>query len=71
MEDPTVYYKASDIDDANDTKYYGFLAANGDWYIMREDSLAKTFRFVRNRGGYPDAWTGRAGLSYDYFDVVF
>jgi len=71
MEDPLIKYRASDTDDANDTKYYGFLATNGDWYILCEDSVAKTYRYARNRGGYPDAWTGRAGLTYDYLDVVF
>jgi hypothetical protein len=64
-------FRISDIDDAGDTKYYGNLAMNGEWYVMREDTVAKTYRYTRGQGSYPTAWTGRAALSYDYFDVVF
>ena len=75
MEDPLIRFRASDVDDAADTKYYGFLAPNGDWYILREDSVAKTYRYFRGRGNYgtavTGAWATRAALSYDYLDVIF
>jgi len=71
MADLLDRFRASDIDDSGDTKYYGFLAYNSEWYILREDTVAKTFRYVRGQGAYSTAWTGRAALSYDYFDVVF
>jgi hypothetical protein len=64
-------FRASDIDDAGDTKYFGFLTATSEYYILREDSVAKTYRYTRGQGEYAAAWAGRAGLSYDYFDVVF
>lgn len=37
-------YKASDIDTANDTKYYGFLHVDGVWYIMQEVTSTGAFR---------------------------
>jgi hypothetical protein len=68
-------FRISDVDDAGDTKYFGNLAMNGEWYILREDSVAKTFRYARGQGNYgtavTGAWATRAALSYDYFDVVF
>lgn len=71
MADLLDRFRISDVDDAGDTRYFGHLAMNSEWYILREDSVAKTFRYARGQGAYTTAWTGRAGLSYDYFDVVF
>jgi hypothetical protein len=71
MADLLDRFRISDIDDAGDTKYFGNLAMNGEWYILREDTVAKQYRYARGQGGFAAAFTGRAGLSYDYFDVVF
>jgi hypothetical protein len=59
-------YKITDIDD---TGYYGYLKADGSWYIMQEISGA--YRYIKGDSDYSTAWTGRAGLSYDYFNQVF
>ena len=59
-------YKITDIDD---TGYYGYLKADGSWYIMQENSGA--YRYIKGDSDYSTAWTGRAGLSYDYFNQVF
>lgn len=68
-------YKVSDIDDAGTTKYYGFLRKDGAWYIMKEDTVAKTYRYTKGSTGYETATTGawatRASLSYDYFHNTF
>jgi hypothetical protein len=69
--DPRAPYLPSDYDDAGATKYYGFLANDGRWYIMRDDTAAKTWRYIAGNGGYATNWTGRAGLTYDYADVIF
>lgn len=75
--DPLVGYQPSDIDDSGSTKYYGFVKANGYWYIMRQSSTG-SYRYIRgapsdeNGGGlYSDAWTNRANLTYNYFYEVF
>lgn len=70
-EDPLVLYKASDIDIAADTKYYGFIDKDGNWYIIKEVTTAGTFRFVKGSSGYTTAWTARASQSYDYFYTIF
>lgn len=64
-------YKASDIDIAADTKYYGFLNTDGRWYIMKEVTTAGSFRFTKGTADYATGWTGRAAHSYGYYDVIF
>jgi len=71
MADLLDRFRASDVDDAGDTKYYGFIAMNSEWYLLREDTIAKNYRYVRGQGAYPTAWTNRTTLEYNYFDVVF
>lgn len=64
-------FRISDVDGAADPKYYGFLAANGNWYIQREVASPNQFRYVYGWSDYATAWANRASLSYDLFDVVF
>lgn len=60
----------SDTDEAGTPQYYGFLAADGSWYIQRVD-VNSSSRYSKGTGSYTTAWTGRAALSYDYYDVIF
>lgn len=64
-------YQISDSDSAADTKYFGYLAVDGSWYIMQEITTAGTYRYIRGSSGYTAAWTGRAGLTYVYFNAMF
>ena len=64
-------YKLSDMDSAGDPTYYGYMDASGDWYIMQLNTASGTARYVRGAGGYAAAWTGRAGLTYGYYDATF
>lgn len=67
--DPLAPYKISDLDEAGATKYYGNLDDAGNWYILQLTSTAA--RYAKGTSAYTTAWTGRAGLTYDYFDAVF
>lgn len=69
VQDPLAKYKISDLDEAGSTKYYGNLAADGSWYILSLTSTAA--RYAKGTSAYSTAWSGRAGLSYGYFDAVF
>lgn len=76
--DPTVGYQITDTDDASNPKYYGFVNSKGAWYILRENTSTKTYRYVtgipdkENGGGlYTDAWNNRANLTYGYFYEVW
>ena len=66
---PTDGYKISQIDDSSPA-YYGFTNKDAAWFIMQEDS-GGTYRYAKGSSNFPTNWTGRAGLTYDYFHNVF
>lgn len=66
---PTDGYKISEIDDSSPA-YYGFINKDGAWFILKEDS-AGTYRYTKGSSNFSTNWTGRAGLTYDYFHNVF
>jgi hypothetical protein len=66
---------------AGATAYYGFLANNGDWYVMREVALSGKYRYANLSnnsgitGGYSGAgadkaWVNRATLTYGYLNTL-
>lgn len=59
-------YRIQDVDDAGTTKYYGYANVFGRWFILRENTTTKTYRYSAGNSGYAAAFTGRAGLTYDY-----
>lgn len=63
-------YGISDIDESGDPKYYGYLGVDGTWYIM-QNTGGTAYRYARGASGYTTAWTGRAALTYYYFNLVF
>jgi hypothetical protein len=69
--DPSSEYGISDLDSGGSTQYFGFLDRHDNWMIMQVTST--TVRYVKGVGlsSYQTSWTGRAGLSYDYFSTVF
>ena len=70
-QDPLDPYQATDIDQASATKYYGFVDKDGNWYILQNNTTAGTFRYIKGSTEYPDNWTNRNTLSYDYFNNIF
>lgn len=67
---PTDGYTISEVDDGTTTSYYGFVHKTGAWYITKEDSSG-SYRYAKGPSSFSTNWTGRALLSYDYFDNVF
>jgi hypothetical protein len=68
-EDLTAKYKINDIDDSGTTKYFGFTDKDGNWFIMQ---LTPTqVRYIKGASAYTASWTGRTGLTYDYFYNAF
>lgn len=64
----TSKYKISDLEEST-TSYFGFLAPDGSWYILK--LTATEARYAKGTSGYTTSWTGRAGLSYDYYNNIF
>lgn len=69
IKHPTDGYRIADLDDSSPS-YYGFTDLDGNWFIIKEDTDG-SYKYVRGASGYTGNWTGRGGLSYDYYDVVF
>ncbi len=72
-------FEASDQDTASATyQYWGFLTQDGNWIIQRFDlSVANVISYryatVKNNAAYTvytSAWTDRASLTYNYFNLV-
>jgi len=66
--DPLVRYRPSDRE-VGTPSYYGFLATDGNWYILKDTNTAQ--RYAAGTSDYTTNWTNRAALTYDYLDVVF
>lgn len=72
-------FEASDQDTSNATYYYfGFLTQDGNWVIQRFDNTTTNVILYRyacpsnnaSYATYSAAWTARASLTYDYFNVA-
>jgi hypothetical protein len=57
----------SDEDKATTTKYYGLVAKNKSWVIIKNDTTAGSYRYVTGKYAYTTNWTNRADLTYKYF----
>ena len=71
VNDPLGHFKASDLDVEGEPQYFGFLTIDGSWYIQKISSGGATIRYASDRSNYIAAWTNRASLGYDYFDIIF
>lgn len=67
---PTDGFQITEIDEG-DTFYCGYTNKDGSWYIMKQDLETGSFRYVKGSSGFPQNWTNRATLQYDYFYNVF
>lgn len=64
-------YVAADADEVGDPKYYGFVNAQGVWYILAV-AAAGTYKYYRDSSvTYATGWAGRAGYTYNYFHSAF
>lgn len=70
-EDLTRKYQAADKDESSPSSYYGFTSYTGSWYILKEDSAAGSYRYVKGGSDYSTNWTNRVSLTYDYYHNTF
>lgn len=67
FENYVVGYRIADVDDTAGTKYYGYTGKGGVWYIIKEDTTEKSYRYCSGLTDYATNWTGRSALTYVYF----
>lgn len=70
IKQPTDGYTIAQLDDSTSTTYYGYLNKDSAWYILKEDSSGN-YRYCKGSSSFSTNWTGRAALTYDYFDAIF
>jgi len=66
-------YKISDsAEPAGGPEYFGFLRQDGYWFIMKitTSGTDKTYRYISGTTDYTTSWTGKAGLSYVYWNQI-
>jgi hypothetical protein len=66
---PTDGYQIAEIDEG-EISYFGFIDTYGHWFIMKEDN-AGSFRYTKSESGFPNNWSIREQLKYDYYHKVF
>lgn len=73
MDDVTQYV-LTDIDDLLYPRYYGYLANDGDWFILKQNldgSLRIARASVNNRGLYTNTWQARTSQTYMFWETSF
>lgn len=68
---PTDGYRISEIDNNNSITYYGFTNKDGAWFVMMADTDTGSFRYSRGNSNFPNSWTNRENLKYDYYANIF
>lgn len=71
LSNPLGSYKISDMDTSGDPSYFGYVDADGNWYIAELNDASGTMRYVKGSSGYTTAWTNRATQTYGYYNAVF
>lgn len=70
---PLERFMPSDEDASGDPAYYGFIDAEGVYYILQHNVASGTMRYHADTDTsytYTNAWTNRASLTYYRFDQV-
>ena len=57
-------------DESSNPKYYGYLSGIGTWIIMQQNTATGAHRYAVGKTDFSTNWTGRAALSYDYFNLI-
>lgn len=76
LDDPLRRFSTCHMDTATaGTTYTGFIANNGDWYILRGVTVSSetTYRYAEGKestAGYDTAWAARASQYYQRFDKL-
>jgi hypothetical protein len=68
--DKLAKYSVSREDIATIPEYYGFIAEDGSWYIMRNNTTTGVYTYINGASDFTTNWSNRAGLAYVEFDAL-
>lgn len=60
-------YQITEIGYDNLLTYYGFVADDGSWIIMKEDSANNSFRYAKGKSDFGGNWNAREALNFHYY----
>ena len=63
-------YQISD-QEIDETSYYGYLNADGAWYIMKAIRVGTVTNYTYKAGSSGYSWAGRTSGTYASFDTTF
>ena len=63
-----IEYMVHQADESSDPRYYGYVDHRGAWIIMQQTIATGAHRYASGKSDFPTNWTGKAGLSYDYYN---
>lgn len=55
-----ILYEISDEATVETISYYGYLAADGNWIIQKNDTSDGTYRYAAGSSDYAAAWAAKA-----------
>ena len=64
----SMMYYIHEADESSDPRYYGYVDHRGAWIIMEQTVATGVHRYANGKQDFPTNWTGKAGLSYDYYN---
>lgn len=65
-----VVFEISDEDITSDPSYFGYMNEDGCWIIQQRTASTGAYRYAYGKTGYAAAWTGRAALTYGYWNEI-
>jgi hypothetical protein len=69
--DYDILYEISDQDVTSNPRYYGYLASDGGWIIMKWDTSANSYRYCMGESDYATNWAVRSTiLVYVYYSEL-
>lgn len=74
MELDFTQFVLNDVDNAGFPAYFGYIDADGRWYIekrMSDGTRRYSMSYVSPRGQYSSSWNNRVNLVYTYWDTSF
>jgi len=65
-------YKPAQTDENGSIKYFGYLAKDGSWFIMRESETktGKKYQYSTGKGQFKNYFEKRSALEYGFIDEV-
>ena len=63
-------YHIHETNESSDIRYYGYVAHNGSWIIMRQVASTGVARYFSGKKDFATGWTDKATHTYTYINLL-